>query len=300
VAVSDTISGVLVLGLALYVVYAALKAIGFDLSSIPSERLTMIGDANSPIPFPTLFTGMLLIQIFYWSTNQTITQRAMAAPSIREAQKGVVAAAGIRLLIVPAIVVLPGIVAFEMFGDIGDEAYGRITGVVLPSWLGGVFAAAIAAAVLTSFNSVLNSSATLFVMDLYRPYRGELTNVARTSNLVSITMAVIGILFVPLYQRADSLINLVQQLNGLLSMPILSAFAVGLLFRNVAAGAAMIGVVLGVAFYAFVSFVWQPVHYIHAMAIVFAFSGSVSLLTNRLVFGQNAQFVMGGSKASLA
>ena len=76
---------------------------------------------------------------------------------------------------------------------------------------------------------------------------------------------VIGLAMVPIYATADSIINLVQELYGLLSMPILSAFIVGLLFRDVAAGAAIIAVVLGVILYGFFSFVWAPLHYIHMM-----------------------------------
>ena len=99
------------MGLALLIVFLALAAVDFDLSDVPAERLTMIGGPDSPIPFHTLFTGMIFIQIFYWSTNQNLTQRAKAAPNIKEAQKGVMAAAIIRILIVPPIVVIPGIVA---------------------------------------------------------------------------------------------------------------------------------------------------------------------------------------------
>ena len=96
VAVMDTFSGIGVLAVALLVVVLALNAIGWDFSGIPPERLTMVGSTNSPIPFHTLFTGMLFIQIFYWSTNQIITQKAMTAPTVREAQKGVLAAAVVR------------------------------------------------------------------------------------------------------------------------------------------------------------------------------------------------------------
>jgi len=146
VAVSDTFSGILLLGLALFVTFIALKAINFDFTGIPAERLTLIGSPKSDIPFSTLFTGMIFIQMFYWSTNQTITQRAMASPNVKEAQKGILAAACIRLLIVPPIIVIPGIVAFKLYGDIGDATYGRIVGDLLPPFLSGAFAAAIAAA----------------------------------------------------------------------------------------------------------------------------------------------------------
>ena len=151
VAVSDTFSGVLLLGLAITVTLIALNTINFDLSGIPKERLTLIGTPDSDIPFSTLFTGMVFIQMFYWSTNQTITQRAMASPSVKEAQKGILAAAIIRLLIVPPIIVIPGIVAYKLYGDIGDAAYGTLVGDLLPSFLSGAFAAAIVAAVLTTF-----------------------------------------------------------------------------------------------------------------------------------------------------
>ena len=162
VAVSDAYSGVLLLSLGVFVVFLSLAAIDYDFSGIPRERLTLIGGGDSPIPWHTLLTGMLFIQIFYWSTNQTITQRAMASPTVKEGQKGVLAAAAIRLVIVPPMIVLPGVISYKLYGDIGDAAYGRIVGDVLPVWLSGAFAAAVAAAVLTSVNSILNASTALY------------------------------------------------------------------------------------------------------------------------------------------
>ncbi len=294
VAVSDTYSGVLVLSLALLVVFLSLQAIDFDFSGIPPERLTLIGDSESPIPWHTLLTGMIFIQTFYWSTNQTITQRAMAAPNIKEAQKGVIAAAGIRLLIVPIIIVVPGVVAYKLFGDINDAAYGRIVGEVLPPWLAGAFAAGIAAAVLTTFNSILNASAALYVCDLHEAYVGKTKNVRRLSGIVSIAMTIMAIALVPIFAAQESIINFVQQLYGLLSMPILSAFIVGLAFKNVDAKAAIVGVISGVALYWFLSFQWTPVHYIHAMFFTLIFSVGMSLLVNRLVFGNRASLAIGG------
>ena len=290
VAVSDTYSGVGLLAMALLVVYLALQAIGFDLSDIPAERLTLIGDSDSPIPWPTLLTGMIFIQIFYWSTNQTITQRAMASPSLAEAQKGVAVAGLIRLLIVPAIVVIPGICAYKLYGDIGDAAYGRLVGELLPGWLSGTFAAFIAAAVLTSYNSVLNSSATLYVCDLHETYIAAKPNIPRLNAIITAAFVVLSLALVPVYAGADSIINLVQQLYGLLSMPILSVFIVGLLFRKVAPGAAILQVVFGTALYAVFTFVWTPLHYIHLMLITLGMTIGMGLLANRLLFGQWAEY----------
>jgi SSS family solute:Na+ symporter len=293
VAVSDTYSGVLLLVMALVVVFVALEAINYDFSGIPPERLTLIGDNESPIPWHTLLTGMIFIQMFYWGTNQVITQRAMAAPSLKEAQKGVFAAAAIRLLIVPTIIVVPGIIAFKLYGDIGDAAYGTIVGNLLDPSLSGIFAAAMAAAVLTTYNSNLNSATALYVCDIHQAYINDKPNVPKLSGFVTAILTIISLALVPVYASADSIINLIQQLYGLLSMPILSVFAVGLLFKNVHANAAITSVVFGILLYASLSFEFSPIHapfglhYIHLMFITLFSCISVALIVNKVVFAQN-------------
>jgi SSS family solute:Na+ symporter len=305
VAVSDTYSGVLLLSMAVLVVFLALNAIDYDFTGIPAERLTLLGDNDSPVPWHTLFTGMLLIQMYYWGTNQTITQRAMAAPNIREAQKGVFAACGIRLLIVPAIIVIPGIVSYKLYGDIGDTAYGRIVGDVMPLWLTGVFAAAMAAAVLSTYNSLLNSATALYVCDIHEAYFDKNPNVVKLSGWVTVLLTVLTLVLVPIYQQAESIINLLQQLNGLLSMPILSIFIVGLAFKNVDARAGIAAVIMGIFMYAFLTFDFSPIklswHYIHVMPITLIACVCFALLVNKFVFGGKAEFAWGsddGMKAS--
>lgn len=306
VAVSDTFSGILLLGLAVTITILALNAIGWDFEGIPKERLTLVGADDSDIPWKTLFTGMIFIQMFYWSTNQTITQRAMASPTVKEAQKGIFAAAVIRLLIVPPIIVIPGIVSYKLYGDIGDTAYGQIVGDLLPTFLSGAFAAAIFAAVLTTFNSILNASAALWVCDIHETYFNKNPNVRRLSLWVSIVMVVLAFCMIPIFNNPEqSIINTVQQLYGLLSMPILSAFIVGLLFKNVDARAVIIGVVTGVLFYAIATGVlsgWSGrgplsllssaanylgefnLHYIHWMAITLILAVVSSLILSAALF----------------
>jgi SSS family solute:Na+ symporter len=296
VAVMDTFSGIGVLGLALVIVFLALAAVGFDITTgVPAERLTMIGGDDSPIPWHTLFTGMLFIQIFYWSTNQNITQKAMAAPTVREAQKGVLVAAAVRILVIPPIVVIPGVVAYKLFGDVGDAAYGRLVAEVLPGWLAGAFAAMVAAAVITTFSAVLNSTVALYSVDFHERFVGKVADHWRLGAVVSVGVTVVAVLLVPVFQNADSIINLLQQLNGLFSMPILSAFIVGLLFRHVAASAAILGVLWGFSVYAAYTFLWQPLglitlHYIHFMVIVLASSVLAALVCNRLL-GNRARWI---------
>ena len=293
VAVSETFAGVGLLVICSLLVVLALSAVGFDLSGVPPERVTLIGGPDSPIPWPTLFTGMIFIQIFYWSTNQAITQRAMASPTVREAQKGVLAAAAIRILIVPAIVVLPGVVAYKLYGNIGDRAFGTLIGQLLPPWLSGIFAAILLTSVATHFVAVLNSAAALYVCDIHQKYVNRDASVGRVNAVVSAICIVIAIAMIPVYSNATSIINLLQQLNGLLSMPILSAFIVGLLFTDVAAMAAISGVVFGVLLYAFFTFVHAPfgLHYIHLMLVTLVTTVAFALALNRVAFGQTARFV---------
>jgi SSS family solute:Na+ symporter len=315
VAVMDTFSGIGVLAIASLVVVLALVAVDFDLvSGVPAERVSMVGSLESPIPFHTLFTGMLFIQIFYWSTNQNITQKAMTAPTVREAQKGVMAAAIVRILIIPAIVVIPGVVAYKLFGPMGDQSYGKLVAHVLPSWMSGAFAALMAAAVIAHTSAILNSSVALYSIDFHDKFVNKVQNHWRLAAVVSCVLTVTSIIMVPAFENATSIINLLQELNGLLSMPILSAFIVGLLFSNVDARAAVIGLIYGVGAYAVHNFIlYKPdilfqgqtayqhfglggLHYIDIMLIVLATSVMIALAVNRLIFGNRASYIGPGAK----
>lgn len=288
VAVSDTYSGVLLFTMAILVVILALNAVSWDLSDLPPERLTLFGDSDSLLPWPAIFTGMVFVQLYYWSTNQTITQRALAATSLREAQKGCYAAAVVRGTLVPLMITIPGLAAYKLFGELGDASYGTVVSAVLPQWLSGAFAAAMVAATMTSFNSALNSSAALYVCDLHQRYINPDVRVKPLSIKVSIGFAVLGIVLVPAYIGAESIIQLVQQLLGLFSMPILSAFITGLLFRGVDARAVIASLVFGIALYGFFSFIWAPVHFLHLMFITVWACVGFALAVNALFLGGKA------------
>lgn len=305
VAISDTYSGVLLFGMALLVAVLALVAVDWDLSGLPAERLAIIGGTGSTLPWHTLLTGMILTQLYYWSANQTITQRALAAKSLKEGQKGCYAAAVIRATLVPLMVIVPGLCAYKLFGGIGDEAYGTIVAAVLPSWLGGAFAAAMVAATMTSFNSALNSSAALYVCDIHLRFFNANAAIKRLSVMVSLLFAVLGIALVPAYIGAESIIQLVQQLMGLFSMPILASFATGLLFKNVEAKAVVASLVFGALLYAGLSFGWPafhdryptqvipPWHFLHLMFVTFCGCVLFALAANRLIWGRRSRFGWG-------
>jgi SSS family solute:Na+ symporter len=270
----------------LLVTFFAFKAIDFDLSGIPAERLTLIGGPESDIPWTTLLTGMVFIHLFYWGTNMVIAQRALAAPTMREAQKGIYAAAAIKLLM-PLIVVVPGVLAYKLYGDVGDVTYGRLVADVLPPWLAGAFAAMIFGAVLSSFNSCLNSAAALYAMDLHVKYVNPQADLKRVGQRVAAAFAIGGVALVPLYQNAESIVATMQKMNGLYSMPVLAAFLVAVVGRRVLSIALRAGLLFGVGLYAVFTFAWQPfgLHYIHLMAITLASTIAMIYALDRVLPG---------------
>jgi SSS family solute:Na+ symporter len=281
IAISDTYNGIGLLVMGLAVTLYAMVAIDWDLSGIPAERWTLIGDDDSDIPWHTLLTGMAFIHIFYWGTNMVIAQRAMAAKSVREAQKGIYAAIAMKI-VMPLVVVFPGVIAYKLYGDVGDVAYGRLVGDVLPPWLSGAFAAMIVGAVLSSFNSCLNSAAALWACDFHVPKINPNADVKRVGQWVTVIFTVVAVAMVPLYQHSASIIATLQQLNGLYSMPVLAAFLAAVFMRGIHAFAVRVGVAFGAALYAVFTFVWSPLHYIHLMAITLASTLLVMLLVDRL------------------
>ena len=282
IAISDTYMGVVLLVMGGLVTYFALERIGWDFSGIPAERLTLWGGPDSDIPWPTLLTGMVFAHIFYWGTNMLIAQRALAAKDIREAQKGIYAAAVLKFL-TPFIVILPGIIAFKLYGDIDDNAYGRLVGDVLPPWLAGSFAAAITGAVLSSYNAGLNSAAALYTVDLHLPMVNPKADGKRIGQIVQLVFMLVSLAMVPLYQNATSIIGTLQQLNGLYSMPVLASFIVAIFVRGANATAIRIALVFGVALYAFFTFAWTPLHYLHLMFITLVATVLVAVVLSRVM-----------------
>jgi len=273
VAVSDTINGVglLVGGLAIPVL--ALVALGngsflLGLSTLFNtnpEYLAVMTQTNVDgnvvsVPWPTLLTGMMFIQVFYWSTNQVIVQRAMAAKSLAEGQKGVLFASAMKL-VGPLMLCLPGIIALHMTDltiDKQDQVYGAIVRHVLPDWSLGLFAAVLMGSILSSFNSALNSASTLFSLQFYNGYINKNASgeqIVRIGKYFGIGLAVASIMIAPILDQMQSIFEYLQKVNGLYSVPIIGIFMLGIGTKHVPAIAAKIGMIVGMAFYAFFTFV---------------------------------------------
>ena len=294
IAISDTFNGLGLLVMGIAVTLFALAAVNWDLSGIPAERWTLVGGPESDIPWTTLLTGMLFIHVFYWGTNMVIAQRALAAGSVREAQKGIYAAAAFKLL-TPLVVIFPGVIAFKLYGDVGDVAYGQLVGDVLPAWLSGAFAAVITGAVLSSFNSCLNSAAALYTVDIHLAKFNPEGDARRIGQWVAVVFALVSLAMVPLYQHSQSIIATLQQLNGLYSMPVLAAFIVAVAFTRIDPRAARTGLVFGAVLYAVFTFVWSPLHYIHLMFITLVATIALTWGMSRVLDRSSGRLAVGAN-----
>ncbi len=228
------------------------------------EKFNAKGEIDSFIPFGTIFTGMMIAQMYYWGTNQSILQRVFGAKSLADGQKGMILAGFVKFLI-PIIVVLPGVIAWHLFeGNLenADQAYPALVRKVLPGALLGFFAAVLFGAVLSSFNSLLNSSSTLFGVDLYRQYFNKEATELKTvkaGKIFGMFLAIISMTISPFIANApDGLFSYIQESLGSLSVPILAVVTVGIITKKVPALAAKIVLTVGVLLYLISQFVLAP------------------------------------------
>ena len=227
------------------------------------DKFKSMGGPTDPVPFYTIFTGMMLVQLFYWGTNQQIIQRALGAKNLKEGQKGLVLASFIKIL-GPIIVVLPGIIAYHLFeGNLEnqDSAYPMLVNKVLPDAFVGFFAAVLFGAILSSFNSVLNSSVTLFGIDVYKEHinkEADEKTIVKYGKIFGVILAIAAMFIAPLIANAGSLFDYLQEINGIYSIPILTIIVVGYLTKRVPAIAAKVGLVSGCLLYIISQFFMQP------------------------------------------
>ncbi|MFK7811844.1 MAG: solute:sodium symporter family transporter [Maribacter sp.] len=264
VAVSDLVNAIGLLIGGLLIPFFGLTMISEDNSVMGGlsklwtdnqDKFDVTGDITSSIPVGTIFTGMMIAQMYYWGTNQAILQRVFGAKSLAEGQKGMLLAAFVKFLI-PVIVVLPGIIAYNMFGSEltdADASYPELVRRVLPASLLGFFAAVLFGAILSSFNSLLNSSATLFGFDLYKKFfnrEASEQKAVKAGKRFGLALAVVSMSIAPFIGNApDGLFSYIQQALGSLSVPILAVVLVGILTKKVPAIGAKIVLIGGVIMY---------------------------------------------------
>jgi solute:Na+ symporter, SSS family len=213
-----------------------------------------------------LLGGMWVANIYYWGFNQYIIQRTLAAKSLPEAQKGIVFAAFLKMLL-PLIVVIPGIIAFVLNADANgeltsatldpsfvtssgtianDNAWPWLIRSFVPVGLKGLVLAALAAAIVSSLASMLNSTATIFTMDIYRPYINTTASdkqTVRTGRITAAVALVVAMFIAPMLGNLGQAFQFIQEYTGVVSPGILAVFLSGLFFRRATNNGAIWGVI---------------------------------------------------------
>ncbi|WP_273130258.1 solute:sodium symporter family transporter [Metabacillus sp. HB246100] len=299
VAVSDTINGIGLLIVGILVPVLGFYALGDGnllsgmktIAVTDSEKLNSIGSSEDSVPFGTIFTGMIFANLFYWASNQYVIQRTLGAKNLAEGQKGVIFS-GFYKLLIPLFMMIPGVIAFHLYGDSlksVDLAYPTLIANVLPTYLSGFFLAVLLGAVFSSFNSLLNSAATMFALDIYKQ---KINRNADDRKLISVSkwfgtaLALVSFFISPLLMYApDGLWDLIRKFTGFFNIPIIAIVLVGVLSKRVPALAAKVVIIFHV--FAYYMLVWGtnqlfdytvPIHFIHIYAILFAIEVSMMII----------------------
>ena len=230
------------------------------------ERFDMILEKSNPeymnLPgIGVLIGGMWIANLYYWGFNQYIIQRTLAAKSLEESQKGILFAAGLKMII-PLIVVIPGIAAYVIVNDpnllasLGEAGMANLPSAeqadkaypwlmqFLPTGLKGVAVAALAAAIVSSLASMLNSTATIFTMDIYKQLINKEASESKTVNvgrLSAFIALIIASIMAPLLGGIDQAFQFIQEYTGIVSPGILSVFVLGLFWKKTSNKGAIYG-----------------------------------------------------------
>lgn len=276
---SDLIQGVVLIAGGILVTSLAFSEIGgvdafFEANA---DKLHMIQPADHPeLPWTAMILGIWIPNLYYWGLNQFITQRTLGAESLREGQKGVIFAAFLKLLM-PFIIVFPGIIAFQLYPEqiarSGDDAFPVLLENLLPGFgLRGVLFAALFGAVMSSLDSMLNSCSTIFTIDIYQRYvnpdadQNRLMRVGRISTGVFVLLAC---LMGPLPGLVEGVFKYIQQFQGFISPGILGVFLVGLLMPRASSAAAMAGMLVNIPVYGLLLWALPGMAFLNHMAITF-------------------------------
>lgn len=312
VAVSDTINGIglIIGGIALPVITVCafghgsfVDGIHNFINLIPAEKFNAINPANAQapmIPWPVLFTGMVVNNLFYWATNQAIIQRALGAKNLAEAQKGAIYAAALKI-ITPLFIAICGLLVFYMAhngllsGDqvaalekTSDLAYPTLIITMLPKPLLGFFAAVLFGAILSSFNSALNSCVTLYTLDLHRPLFNPNASdeyLVRIGKRFGIVLAIISICIAPVVSLAPSgLYDFLQSCFGFFNVPILATVIIGMFTKYTPPIAPKAGLILHVVLYSLTKTPLFPIqcHYLYVLFFLFVFQIAFQLIMSKV------------------
>ena len=220
-----------------------------------------------------IFGGIWIAGIYYFGANQYIIQKAFGAKSLREAQRGMVFA-GYLKMILPFVVVIPGIVAYQLSADITkpDEAYPWILENIVPAGIKGLILAALIAAIVSSFSAIINSTSTIFTMDLYKPYlnpRASEKQLVAAGRISGVLAMCIAVLVAPLLGSIDQAFQFIQEYTGMISPGITAIFVLGMFWKRTTSTAALWGTILSIPVSAALKFVIPQMPFLDQMIVSF-------------------------------
>jgi SSS family solute:Na+ symporter len=302
VALTDIIQVVLLVLGGLFIVYITMDTIGGEagfmagfsiLAERAPEKFDMILSPDNPsyalLPgISVLLGGMWVMHFSYWGFNQYIIQRALAAENLGEAQKGIVFAAFLKVLM-PLIVVLPGMAAIILAPDLAtpDHAYPAMM-MLMPSGIKGLVFAALIAAILSSLGSMTNSISTIFTMDIFRNFRPEtserrLVMIGRTVALSALVIAVL--VARPLLGNFDQAFQYIQEFTGFFTPGITVIFLLGMFWKNATTAGALAAAVGSAVLSLALKLWWPTLPFIDRVGLVFVacitLAVGISLLQKR-------------------
>lgn len=313
VAVSDTVNGIGLLIGGFMIPFFALSVLGKTaggdgLSVIDgmrflienhSDMLNSIAPADSlppAVPWPTVFTGLFFLGLQSWCTHQSFIQRVLAAKNLKEAQKGALYCAFLKIIGFMYLA-LPGVIAYALFELQGnqvsmmDEAYPQLVSQVVPAPLMGFFAAVMLGAILSSFNSVLNSASTMFTLDLYRSSinpKASDTKCVKVGKIYGTCAGAVAICVAPFVMFAQGITTFLNSMSQFVSLPILFTVLGALIFRKAPKYAPkVITAVHVIAYGAFMILKpcyptsGEPIHYLYAIAVLFVVEFAIMWYLNK-------------------
>lgn len=255
------------------------------------EHLNAVGSVHNPFPFGTVFTGMLLINIYYWGMEQYIVQEALASKSLVAAQKGM-SLACVGKLMAPLLLNVPGLIAVQVYPHLANTAtvFPKLVSDILPPVIAGFVAATVFGGALSTFNAGINSLGTMFVINLRS---SSLTQNARWQDDARLVkrgrrfqwiVIVLAICFSPyILFYSGGFYNYIQKVSSFFSVPVFSVMIVGLVTRRVPAIAAKTGLVFFAGAYMLSQFVFHTgLHYLHVLGILFVLTVGLMLIIGKL------------------
>ncbi|RAS78588.1 solute:sodium symporter family transporter [Priestia endophytica] len=302
IAVSDTFIGVGLIIVCTLIPVIGLYQLGDGsigegariVSTNHTEKLNAVGSSTDSVPFLTIFTGMIWANLFYWGTNQYAIQRTLGAANLAEGQKGVLYTGFFKLL-VPIFMMVPGIIAFHMYGgglQPVDLAFPTLVANTLPWYLQGFFLVVLLGAVFSTFNALINSAATMFALDVIQPLKPTLSDrkLLDLSKWFSGILAIASFCIAPLLMYApDGLWELIRRFTGFFNIPIIAVVLVGIFARKVPAVAAKVVIIFHVVTYYML--IWGMnqlfgipinINYIHVYGILFFTEIVIMLAISRI------------------